>query len=167
MAVLGNDLNQSWLVVKSLRNKLKWKCNQTTVDLSNKCQFVVLSMVGMWHHLSCLSLVQAMACCLTASSRYQNQCWFTMHRILMNTPQYILCGNTVYQWQECCVYEWCLIIYKITWNDFQPLRFPLNSVVFIENGMLKHSLRNWPYLGKVRGKCMPSTMIAFRLDIFN
>ena len=111
-------------------NNLKWKFNQTTVDLSNKYQFVVLTMVAIWYHLSCLSLVQAMACCLTALCDtgldviYSGfKCWFTMHRILMNTPQCILCGNTVYQWQECCVNEWCLIIHRITWNDFQPLRF--------------------------------------------
>ena len=40
-----------------------------------------------WRHRSELTLAHIMACCLTAASRYLNQCWLIVNEVLWHSPE--------------------------------------------------------------------------------
>ena len=42
---------------------------------------------SLWHHKTCLTLVQVMACCLTAPNHNLNQCWLTLQEVLWHSLQ--------------------------------------------------------------------------------
>ena len=43
-----------------------------------------------WQHRSGSTLVQVMACCLTAPSHYLNQCWLIISKVLWHSPEGII-----------------------------------------------------------------------------
>ena len=48
------------------------------------------------------SLIQAMACCLTAPSHYLNQCWLIISQVLWHSPEDNLIGiaRDIYPWYQ-------------------------------------------------------------------
>ena len=99
-------LNQCWNIVNwTLRNKLQWSPNQNSkifiqenafVNVVWKMaailsrpqyvsRFMSLNSLGpsdaIWHWRSWSTLVQVMACCLTAPSHYLNQCWLIITKV--------------------------------------------------------------------------------------
>ena len=47
-----------------------------------------------WRHRSMSTLAQVMACCLTASSHYLNQCWLMISEVLRHSPDSNFTENT-------------------------------------------------------------------------
>ena len=60
----------------------------------NHVHFIPLWPYAIWHRTSWSTLVQVMACCLTAPSHYLNQCWLNIHKILWNLLQGNIYLNT-------------------------------------------------------------------------
>ena len=102
-------LNQCWLIVNwTLRNKLQWNSNQNTILFihANEFENVVYEMAAIlfrrrwvdslgpsdtiWHWRSWSTLVQLMACCLTAPSHYLNQCWLIISKVLWHSSEDII-----------------------------------------------------------------------------
>ena len=54
-----------------------------------------------WHRRSWSSLVQIMACCLTAPSHYMNQCWFLISEVLWHSPE----SNLTVSSQDTALYH--------------------------------------------------------------
>ena len=48
---------------------------------------------AIWHHRAWSTLVQVMACCLTAPSHYLNQCWLIISEVLWHSFQGNFTGN--------------------------------------------------------------------------
>ena len=51
---------------------------------------------GIWQHKSRSTLVQAMACCLTAPNHNLNQCWLIISQVLWHLPEDNFTGNAQY-----------------------------------------------------------------------
>ena len=62
---------------------------------------------AIWRHRSGSTLAQVMACCLTAPSRYLNQCWLIISEVLRHSPEGNNTGNAqdIYPWYEFENYE--------------------------------------------------------------
>ena len=57
---------------------------------------------AIWQHRSRSKLAQVMACCLTASSHYLNQCWLIINGVLWHSPKTNLTGSpqVIIPWKE-------------------------------------------------------------------
>ena len=62
--------------------------------------------VDIWRHATWSTLVQVLACCLTAPSHYLNQCWL-VSEILGNSPEDNFTENAqdIYSWSVICVWK--------------------------------------------------------------
>ena len=49
---------------------------------------------AIWQHRTWSTLVQVMACCLTAPSHYLNQCWFIISEVQCHSPLGSFTGDT-------------------------------------------------------------------------
>ena len=94
-----------WL--KLCSNMNRWKtgqgycCNESDDNEANMLVNSLWPCDVIWRHWSRLTLAQGMACCLTASSHYLNQCWLIINDILWHSPE----GNWTGNAQE--IYIWC------------------------------------------------------------
>ena len=61
---------------------------------------------AIWRQRSWSTLVQVMACCLTAPSHYLNQCWLMICEVLWHLPDSNFTENTgdIYHWDEFEIY---------------------------------------------------------------
>ena len=59
---------------------------------------------AIWHHRSKSTLVQVMACCLTAPSHHPSQCWLIISEVLWHLPEGNFAGNAQ-DMCPCCEFE--------------------------------------------------------------
>ena len=71
----------------------KAKCLRTYRKISINDMFkhwIIINLMwasdAIWRHRAWSALAQEMACCLAAPSRYLNQCWLTISRVLWHSP---------------------------------------------------------------------------------
>ena len=89
------------------------------LDMSNICQIWEQNMFNslwpsdvIWHHRSCSTLFQLMACCLTTPSYYLNQCWLLTSDLLWHSNESIITMNGQG---------------AITYNEFQNHTFKITA----------------------------------------
>ena len=133
-SLIHSELTKPWILTKCLWDIIQWGfidntsvlvwilawCNMGTKPLSKPMMTQISGIYtrpervnslwpsyAIWHHRSGSTLVQVMACCLTAPSHYLNQCWL------------ILSKN---QWYSSEVPQTSItkISLKITYLEFYP-----------------------------------------------
>ena len=84
---------------------------------------------NIWRQRSCLTLVQEIACCLTAPSHYLNQNWLTLSEVLWHFSEGHFIGNTqgIYLWSTCLSLKWLILHYNHISQG--PINSPLLSVL--------------------------------------
>ena len=85
-------LNQWWLVTDAY---MRHSASMSLIKLLRYNYDV-------WRHRAWSTLVQVMACCLTAPNDYLNQCWLITNDILWHSPEGRLTGDVQYMhpWYE-------------------------------------------------------------------
>ena len=75
-AVINHGKDQERILVFPVDNIWKYTSSYLTILTTSD-----------WRHRSGSTLVQVMACCLTATSHYQNQCWLIFKGVLGPSPE--------------------------------------------------------------------------------
>ena len=105
------------------------------------------------------TLVQVMACCLTAPSHYLNQCWLIIREILWHSPEGNFTGND----QDIYPYEFENDKFKITATSPSPWDQWVNS----STPSAEYSSMKWAALVQVMACCLsnpkplPEQMLTF------
>ena len=89
---------------------LRQQCLQRTTLDYNWCTIMELFFYinsswtndPIWHQRSWAKLVQVMACCLMAPSRYLNQCWLLTNEVLWHSPEitFTMCAQSTILYKE-------------------------------------------------------------------
>ena len=69
-------------------------CQKPDIDIEQNPNSIGFKSLGpsdvIWHWRSWSTLVQALACCLTAPSHYLNQCWLIIGKVLWHSSEDII-----------------------------------------------------------------------------
>ena len=81
---------------------------------------------AIWWHRTEPTLVQVMACCLTATNHYLDQCWLTISEVLWHSPESNFKRNAqdIYPWYELENY-WFRITVKYYRDQWVKHRHPI------------------------------------------
>ena len=87
----------------------QWKithCNSQPYSSSGQWVNSLKPSEAIWRHRTGSTLVQAMACCLTAPSHYLNQCWLIISEVLWHSPDSNFTENAsdIYRWNDFEIY---------------------------------------------------------------
>ena len=107
--------NQNWCA-PSRKNAVYFLCRQThtrdtVMVMARQLTHWYLHGDTTWRHRSWSTLVQVMACCLTAPNHYLNQCWPIISWVLWHACEGYFTGNAqdMYDWDMFEIYT-CKII---------------------------------------------------------
>ena len=91
-----------------------------------------------WRQRSGSTLAQVMACCLTASSHYLNQCWLMISKVLWQPPEGYFKGYSI---QKLIALVWKLLIK----NQIKSPRPQWVKDNFVLYGNKRFPLKNWKW----------------------